>query len=370
MSVGSIAIPETEPEAGARAATALNWSSVLRLLTMVLQLGLAILVIRAFQIEGPAFTRLALIVLGGFVLHAVMPIAWRNGVFLAVCVAVAVDFLGLKSGIWTIGLGAGLVLLATLPVAFGLRIALVLVAAGILAVFRAGLLPSGVPASVWPVLGSMFMFRMVVFFYDIRHGVETGPPARTLAYFFMVPNVAFPLFPVVDYKTFVRTQFDDDAWRIYQRGLSWIARGLVHLVVYRLIYHHLVMDLNEVRTGPQVVQYIFSSFMLYLRVSGMFHLAIGMLHLFGFRLPETNHFWLFCQSFTDLWRRMNIYTKDFLMKLVYYPSFFRLRKLGMKKGIALALVLVFIATWALHAVHNPVGDGIRDVVRIQVKVVS
>ena len=29
-----------------------------------------------------------------------------------------------------------------------------------------------------------------------------------------------------------------------------------------------------------------------------------------------------------------------------------------------------VATWALHAVHNPVGDGIRDVVRIQVKVVA
>ena len=29
-----------------------------------------------------------------------------------------------------------------------------------------------------------------------------------------------------------------------------------------------------------------------------------------------------------------------------------------------------VATWALHAVHNPVGDGIRDVVRVQVKVVA
>ena len=29
-----------------------------------------------------------------------------------------------------------------------------------------------------------------------------------------------------------------------------------------------------------------------------------------------------------------------------------------------------VATYALHAVHNPVADGIRDVVRIQVKVVS
>src|SRR5262245_60761480 len=192
-----------------------------------------------------------------------------------------------------------------LPLPYRARIGLVVGAAVLLALFRSTLLPSGIPAPVWPILGSMFMFRMLIYFYDVRHGVEAGPATRTLSYFFMVPNVAFPLFPVVDYKTYVRTYFDDEAWRIYQRGLRWIARGLVHLVIYRLIYHHMTVELTEVRTGPQVVMYVFSSFMLYLRVSGMYHLAIGVLHLFGFRLPETNHYWLFCQSFTDLWRRID-----------------------------------------------------------------
>jgi len=65
-----------------------------------------------------------------------------------------------------------------------------------------------------------------------------------------------------------------------------------------------------------------STFLLYLRISGQFHLVIGMLYLFGFRLPETHHRYLLASSFTDFWRRINIYWKDFMMKLVYYPSFF------------------------------------------------
>jgi hypothetical protein len=36
----------------------------------VLQLGLAVLVIRQFKIEGPAFTKLAVLVFAGFVVHA------------------------------------------------------------------------------------------------------------------------------------------------------------------------------------------------------------------------------------------------------------------------------------------------------------
>ncbi|HEV8125548.1 MAG TPA: hypothetical protein VGP80_14965 [Gemmatimonadales bacterium] len=345
MSAGSIAIPESREEAD----VALRWTAAARLLGVVLQLGLAVLVIRQFKIEGPAFTKLAVLVFAGFVVHALLPLAWRLTFFLALSVAGTGLFMGVTNGLWTLSIGVGLVLLVSLPLRFSIRLGLLLLAAVSLGIFRDSLLPSQVPPAVWPVLGSMFMFRLAIYLYDVRHGVEPGPLTRTMAYFFMVPNVAFPLFPVVDYKTYVRTYFDDDAWRIYQRGLRWIARGLLHLVLYRIIYHHMTMDLTEVRNGPQVVQYVFSSFMLYLRVSGMYHLAIGMLHLFGFRLPETNHFWLFCQSFTDLWRRMNIYVKDMMMKLVYYPSFFRFRRIGMRKAITLALILVFIATWALHS---------------------
>jgi D-alanyl-lipoteichoic acid acyltransferase DltB (MBOAT superfamily) len=346
MSAGTITITEGRTEA-----RRLSWAAVARFLSTVLQLGLVVLVIRQFEIEGSAFYRLSVLTLAGFAVHALLPMAYRMPFFLLLSITGTLLVMGPINGLWILGLGGFLLTLSHLPVRFSFRVGIVLAATLLLGLFRSNLLPSGIPGPIWPILASMFMFRLAIYLYDLTHGVEAGTPARVLSYFFMIPNVAFPLFPVVDYKTFVRNYYDDDAWRIYQRGLQWILRGVLHLIAYRFVYHYLTMDLAEVRTGPQVVQYIFSSFMLYLRVSGMYHLAVGILHLFGFRLPETNHFWLFCQSFTDLWRRMNIYFKDFMMKLVYYPSFFRLRKKGMRKAIGLSLVMVFFMTWALHAVQ-------------------
>src|SRR5439155_18906980 len=54
-------------------------------------------------------------------------------------------------------------------------------------------------------------------------------------------------------------------------------------------------------------------------------------------------------SFTDFWRRINIYWKDFMMKLVYYPSYFRLRSRGGNTALVGATVTVFLATWILHS---------------------
>ena len=86
---------------------------------------------------------------------------------------------------------------------------------------------------------------------------------------------------------------------------------------------------SEVQDPGDLVQYVVSNFLLYLRVSGTFHLIVGMLYLFGFRLPETHHRYFLASSFTDFWRRINIYWKDFMLKIFYYPAVFRLRRLGM-----------------------------------------
>ena len=77
-------------------------------------------------------------------------------------------------------------------------------------------------------------------------------------------------------------------------------------------------------------------FLLYLRVSGQFHVIVGMLHLFGFNLPETHHEYFLSSSFTDFWRRINIYWKDFMTKLFYYPAYFALRKQGEAQAIVLS----------------------------------
>jgi alginate O-acetyltransferase complex protein AlgI len=71
--------------------------------------------------------------------------------------------------------------------------------------------------------------------------------------------------------------------------------------------------------------------------------------MFGFNLPETHHLFFLATSFTDFWRRINIYWKDFVMKLFFYPTHFALRKIGAVRALSLATMATFFATWALHS---------------------
>jgi hypothetical protein len=165
----------------------------------------------------------------------------------------------------------------------------------------------------------------------------------------MLPNVCFPLFPVVDYQTFHRNHYNDDALRIYQLGAKWILRGVVQLLLYRFIYMRGVIAVGDIVDLIDVGRYMLATFMLYLKISGTFHLVIGFLHLFGFNLPETHHLYLLSSSFTDFWRRINIYWKDFITKIVFYPLYFRWRTLGDARAVVLATLVAFVATWALHS---------------------
>jgi len=63
---------------------------------------------------------------------------------------------------------------------------------------------------MWVILGSMFMFRLMIYLYDLKHRTAPFSLAHAVSYFFLLPNVCFPLFPVVDYKTFCSTYYNED----------------------------------------------------------------------------------------------------------------------------------------------------------------
>src|SRR3546814_14022622 len=44
-----------------------------------------------------------------------------------------------------------------------------------------------------------------------------------------------------------------------------------------------------------------------------------------------------------------IYWKDFMMKIFYYPLFFKLWRYGDVPAIVVATVIVFLLTWLLHS---------------------
>ncbi len=72
----------------------------------------------------------------------------------------------------------------------------------------------------WPIVGSMFMFRLLVYLNAVRHERRPSTLLETCAYFALWPNAFFPLFPVVDYQTFRETYYNDERRRIYQTELD------------------------------------------------------------------------------------------------------------------------------------------------------
>lgn len=323
------------------------------------ELVLFIALIHQFQLETSALVRLMMVALGGWAVHYFLPRRYRlpffvvlsfTGIFVVLgSLGGQLWFGGMVDGLWLVAVGLALMGLCHLPIALGWRVLLLLAAGAGLAAMRSDWFDAPWSGAVWPVLASMFMFRLIVYVYEIRREKNPATLSERLAYFFMLPNICFPLFPVVDFQTFRSSYYNhSDRHYIYQTGIEWLFRGALHLILYRIVYQNFVIDASEVQDRTDLIQYLLWPFLLYLKVSGTFHIITGLLHLFGFNLPETHKLYYLSSSFTDFWRRINIYWKDFIMKIFYYPLFFRFRRWGERTALVLATILAFVATWLLH----------------------
>jgi len=321
----------------------------LRFAGLLAQLGVLLAAFFFFDIEEAAFGPLALLMAGGFAVHYWLPFAWKEPFYIAFSLAGA--FVMLQPMTAALLIAAGLLLYGIVASPFPFRVRLAIVAAvsaGL--VYARVTLGFGVPHDFWPVFGAIFMFRFLIYLYDAAHA-KAAPSLRDfLTYFFIVPNYYFILFPVIDFQTHRQTYFRRNIHDIAQQGIVWIARGTVQLLLYRLVYHWKGPSNapEAVTTFGALATTMVLTYMLYLRVSGQFHMIIGFLHLFGYDLPETHRKYLLSRSLTDFWRRINIYWKDFMVKMVYFPVYFRLRKSGDVRAQVVATIAVFVVTWFTH----------------------
>jgi hypothetical protein len=356
----------------ARCAARPRFAALVPFLAIVAQFGLILAIVDYWQLESLSLVRLMSLAFAGFIIHHLLPQRFRLPFFAMlslVAVITAVGHFGpnviaswmhgkntlngllyhLVPGVTLVGIGLGLIGLCHLPIRFAARVGLVAVAGAALAFLRAHSQWFPDVSEMWVILGSMFMFRLMIYLYDLKHRTAPFSPARAISYFFLLPNVCFPLFPVVDYKTFCSTYYNEDWPRVYQTGLKWMFRGVIQLLLYRIIYQFAPLDVYKLSSALDVAGCMLGMYLLYLRISGTFHLIVGLLHMFGFNLPETHHLYLLASSFTDFWRRINIYWKDFVMKLFFYPTHFKLRKMGTLWALSVATLVTFLATWLLHS---------------------
>jgi D-alanyl-lipoteichoic acid acyltransferase DltB (MBOAT superfamily) len=316
---------------------------------ILVQLAALMVVFRVFGIEDRAFRIMAALAFGGFAVHYWLPFRFKEWFWIALSLGGAYVLLEGRAASALVGVGRVFYAIVALPLAFRVRLGLMAIV-GLILMYGRATIGFGMDNAFWQVLGAIFMFRLASYLYDIRH-LKARPTLREyLAFFLILPNYYFLLFPVLDYQTVRKTYFQRDIHAIAQQGIEWMLRGTIQLLLYRAIVHLKPASTpEEVTTLGTLAVAMLGTYLLYLRVSGQFHIIVGLLHLFGYDLPETHRRYLLSRTLTDFWRRINIYWKDFMVKMVYFPVYFRLRRSGDRRAQIVATTMVFLATWFLHS---------------------
>ncbi|RBP52960.1 hypothetical protein [Arenicella xantha] len=329
---------------------------------LIFQLLIIAAFIHHFNVES-AFNLplLFLLVIGAFVLRFFIPSTYRQWFFVLVTIGALLIVLAWQQTLIFLAIALTMIGVCNLPIHLKWRQFILLGIAIWLGVIRFGFGVQWLASSTLILLSSMFMFRMLLLLFELKHQKEAVPIATQVSYFLMLPNVIFPLFPVVDYKLFQRNYLSSIDIERCQRGVYLIAKGVLYLFVYRLIYSFLIPSKSDVDSPQAFMVYISLSYLLTIRLAGIFHFSVGVLHLFGYKLPDVfnNHF--FASSFSDLWRRLNIYWKEFIAKLFFNPLYFMLRTYGAKRAIFISTIAAFIATMIFHQYQSFWLTGVFEV---------
>jgi D-alanyl-lipoteichoic acid acyltransferase DltB (MBOAT superfamily) len=318
-------------------------------LTLMVQLLGLLFVFHQYHLEKPAFVLMSAGIFAAFAVHYWLPFRFKELFWVAVSVLGSFWLVESRVAALVIGFGLLFFLILRSPASYRLRVLLVTAIFAILT-YGCATRRLHLPMAFYPTFGAIFMFRLIGYVYDFAHAKAPPRLLPFLSYFFLLPNFYFLLFPVIDFPTMRRTYYRRDIHEIAQQGIHWMARGAIQLMLYRLVLYFNDPYLpDRVNSLGALLATIVLTFLLYLNVSGTFHLIVGMLHLFGYDLPETHRRYFLASSFLDFWRRINIYWKDFMVKVVYFPVYFKLRRKGEARAQVIATVAVFLVTWVLHS---------------------
>lgn len=295
---------------------------------------------------GSPLTTLLPLLFGVFLIHFWLP--GRFGMpFLALASCSGAFFvLGPVNAAGLIVILVAFAVLVRLKIPPGVKVTVAVLFVAALAVARAGLVRVPFVAYAIPLAGSLLMFRAALVLYEHRYSKVKPTFIQDLAYLFLLPNLALPLFPIVDYKTMLRNYSPQDEAAI-RKGISRIMLGILQLLAHRFLYMFVIPPLSGIHDASAAALYVTSSYLGILHFTGLMWLAVGYLGLLGFNLPSIFENVFLVDSFGAIWRRINIYWREFLMKLVYYPVYFRLRK-KTKRAVLFTALITFSATALLH----------------------
>lgn len=313
----------------------------------VLRLALVGFLLTLYNIEsGTGLNLLVPFIAGGALLHFFLPLRFRPLLFTLVCIVCIVFAIGWISG----GLLCAAILfmlgIAHLKINYTLRVLLLLGITAGLTLLRLQIVHAPRLIIITPLIGSMLMFRFILYMHELKHEKNAPSWTERLSYFFNPVNIGLPLFPVLDYKTWLRARTPEAFAPVYDTAFRRIIFGLACLLLYRLLYLR-VTPITEIQTAGDLLGFTLLGYTLVLRMIGMLWIAIGLIGIYGYELPPVFDQVFLAERVSEIWRRINIYWRDFVTKVFYYPAYFRLRK-KTKHAVLLSTLFAFVATWFLH----------------------
>ncbi len=315
----------------------------------LIQLIAILYIVKNFNIEkSSGIWQISLIIIFAFTINSFIPLRYRQFILFSTCTSVIYFAFGFFTGTMLIVAALIIIGICHLPIKFWIRLSIIFIIFISLFILRIEWFYLLRATLISPFLASIFMFRIIIYLYELKHGMIPSSIWQSLVYFFLFPNICFLFFPIVDYKTYSKTYYNIADNEIWQKGVRWMLRGLLHILAYRLVYYYFLISPAKVIDISSLLQYILSSYALILRLSGLFHFILGLLCLFGLNLPQAFNNYFLAKNFTDLWRRINIYWREFMLKIFFYPIMFKLKKKISKNLLPTTMLCVFIISWAFH----------------------
>jgi hypothetical protein len=319
---------------------------------LVLQLALLCIFAAIYKIQDKqGLPVLLYVTFPAFLLNAFLPIKWRPILLTTIFWIVCLWSLGWVTGGFILFVSFALFICAELPVKLIFRIALIaLIAIGMIVLRNQWFFAPRAIIAV-PYIASLCMFRMVSYLFHKNQNIKDVPLFRRLNYFFLLPNLVFLLFPIIDYKSYVETYYARPAIEIYRKGIFRITMGIVLLMIHRVVYYYWTIPPADVKNLTTLISYNFICYFLIIQIVGMFQICVGWITLFGHDLSAIFENFFFAKGFSELWRKINHYWRDFIVKTFYYPLFFRLRKIGIYKSMVITGLVTFFFSWMMHSLQ-------------------
>lgn len=305
------------------------------------------LLVTYFQLEkNSGVPQLAIYWCGAALLHFWLPKSWRLSLVVLTTAVTVIHALGIFSGVIFYLITGCFVVTAHLKIKRIYRTLLILAGVVFLIALRLQFLYMPRVYVAIPLVGMFFMFRFILYWYELKYETKPSSWGLRLSYLYNPLNAAFPLFPVFDFKAWQRNYYDQQEVTIYATAFRRIFFGVLLMLLYRLLYAHNPNPAN-IQTAQELLLYFFFSYIFLIRILGIFWFTLGFLGLFGFNLPKVFDQVFFITRFSNIWRQMNIYWKDFIQKIAYFPLYFKLRK-KLKSALFVSGIVTFFITWFFH----------------------